>query len=82
MYRNRDGAYRAGTARPRERIHDVPTAKGVTDMEGELIVSQGRIIIQPSSKVEYDLDTLVSGIDRDNTHDEVSFGPPVGAESL
>jgi len=48
----------------------------------ELIVSQGRIIIQPSSKVEYDLDTLVSGINRDNTHDEVSFGPPVGAESL
>jgi antitoxin MazE len=51
-------------------------------MEGELIVSQGRIIIQPSSKVEYDLDTLVSGINRDNTHDEISFGPPVGAESL
>jgi antitoxin MazE len=48
----------------------------------ELIVSQGRIIIQPSSKVEYDLDTLVCSINRDNTHDEVSFGPPVGAESL
>ena len=48
----------------------------------ELIVSQGQIIIQPSSKVEYDLDTLVCGINRDNTHDEVSFGPPVGAESL
>ncbi|OQC16427.1 AbrB/MazE/SpoVT family DNA-binding domain-containing protein [Candidatus Skiveiella danica] len=48
----------------------------------ELLVSQGRIIIQPSDKVEYDLDALISGMDAENAHDEVSFGSPVGKEAL
>jgi len=48
----------------------------------DLIVSRGRIIIQPSKKVEYDIDALVSGIHAGNTHDEVSFGRPVGNEAL
>ena len=48
----------------------------------ELLVSRGRIIIQPTDKVEYDLDALVSGMDADNAHDEVSFGSPVGKEAL
>jgi antitoxin MazE len=48
----------------------------------ELLVSKGRIIIQPSDKVEYDLDALVSGMDADNAHEEVSFGAPVGKEAL
>ena len=48
----------------------------------ELLGSKGRIIIQPSDKVEYDLDALVSGMDADNAHEEVSFGAPVGKEAL
>ncbi len=48
----------------------------------ELVVSEGRIIIQPSEKVEYDLDSLVSGIHAKNLHTEVSFGAPVGKEAL
>ena len=48
----------------------------------ELVVSRGRIIIQPSEKVEYDLDALVSGITADNTHGEFGFGSPVGKEAL
>ena len=48
----------------------------------DLIVSRGRIIIQPSEKVEYDIDELVSGINAANAHDEVSFGRPVGQEAL
>jgi antitoxin MazE len=48
----------------------------------DLIVSRGRIVIQPSEKVEYDLDALVSGINADNVHDEAGFGPPVGNEAL
>ena len=48
----------------------------------ELLVSKGRIIIQPSDKVEYDLDALVSGMDADNANEEVSFGAPVGKEAL
>ena len=47
-----------------------------------LIVSRGRIIIQPSEKVEYDLDALVSGIKPRNLHKEASFGRPVGKEVL
>lgn len=48
----------------------------------ELIVSRGRIIIQPSEKVEYNLDALVNGINAENAHDEVSFGSPAGNEAL
>ncbi len=48
----------------------------------ELLVSRGRIIIQPIDKVEYDLDALVSGMDADNAHEEVSFGAPMGKEAL
>lgn len=48
----------------------------------ELRVSDGRIIIQPREKVEYDLEALVSGITPANAHDEASFGPPVGKEAL
>ena len=47
-----------------------------------LVVSRGRIIIQPSERVEYDLDTLISGINANNAHGEVSFGRPVGKEAL
>ena len=48
----------------------------------ELIVSEGRIIIQPSAKVEYALDELINGIDASNAHSEFSFGEPVGNEAL
>ena len=48
----------------------------------DLVVSRGRIIIQPSKKIEYDLDALVNGINAGNTHDEVNFGRPVGNEAL
>lgn len=48
----------------------------------QLIVSRGRIVIQPSEKVEYDLDELVNGITARNAHGEASFGRPVGKESL
>ncbi len=47
-----------------------------------LVVSRGRILIEPSEKVEYDLDALVRGISPGNTHSEVSFGKPVGQEEL
>jgi len=48
----------------------------------ELIVSKGRIIIQPSQKIEYDLDTLINGINAKNSHVEADFGSPVGKELL
>ena len=48
----------------------------------EIVVSRGRIIIQPCQKVEYDLEALVGGITAGNAHGEVSFGEPLGKESL
>ena len=48
----------------------------------ELIVSKGRIIIQPSQKIEYDLDSLVNGINTKNSHSEADFGSPMGKELL
>lgn len=48
----------------------------------DVTVTRGRIVIEPSSKLEYDLETLVNGITADNTHEEADFGPPVGKEAL
>lgn len=48
----------------------------------DLVVSRGRIVIQPSDKVEYDLDALIGGINAANVHGEVDFGAPVGREAL
>ena len=48
----------------------------------ELVVSKGRIIIQPSQKIEYDLDSLVNGINAKNSNITADFGSPVGKELL
>ena len=48
----------------------------------DLVVTRGRIIIQASDKVEYDLDALVSDMQSDNAHEEISFGPAVGREAF
>jgi len=45
----------------------------------ELHVTRGRIVIQPSEKLEYDLDVLVMGMNAKNKHDEASFGAPIFA---
>ena len=47
-----------------------------------LTVTRGRIVIEPSSRVEYDLDELLEGITASNRHDEVGTGKPVGKEVL
>ena len=48
----------------------------------ELVVSRGRIVIQPSEQVTYSLDKLLAGIITDNSHGEFSFGKPVGKEAM
>ena len=45
-------------------------------------VTRGRIVIEPLDTVEYDLEQLLSGITAKNAHSEVSFGSPVGQETL
>ena len=47
-----------------------------------LTVTRGRIVIEPSTKIDYDLDQLVGGITAKNLHKEVSLGKAVGKEAL
>lgn len=54
----------------------------VLEQKVELVVSRGRIVIQPSENVNYSLDELLAGITAANAHGEISFGPPVGKETL
>jgi len=54
----------------------------VLEQKVELVVSRGRIVIQPSENVNYSLDDLLAGITAGNEHGEVSFGPPVGKETF
>ena len=42
----------------------------------------GRIVIEAVQCKEYDLAELVKEITRENLHDEVDFGRPVGKEAL
>ena len=45
-------------------------------------ITHGRIVIEPSDKIEYDLNDLLGGITVQNSHGEVNFGKPVGKEAL
>ena len=47
-----------------------------------IVATPGRIVIEPCESVEYDLDRLLSGITRKNSHGQVNFGAPVGKEAL
>jgi len=41
----------------------------------------GRIVIEPVPRKEYTLAELLKGITRENLHEEVEFGRPVGKEA-
>jgi len=41
---------------------------------------EGRIIIEPTKKPEFNLESLLSGITQANVHVESDFGKPVGNE--
>jgi antitoxin MazE len=45
-------------------------------------VEDGRVVIEPVMTPEFALDALLSGVTRDNLHDEEDFGPPAGREAL
>ncbi len=52
------------------------------DQKVELLVSRGRIVIQPSKNITYNLDELLTGITAANAHGEVGFGKPRGKEAF
>ena len=52
------------------------------DQKVELVVTRGRIVIEPSDNVTYSLDKLLAGITDANAHGELSFGKPAGKEAF
>lgn len=60
----------------------IKDARFSLEQKVRLTVTRGRIVIEPSSRVEYDLDELLEGITASNRHAEVSLGKPVGKEVL
>lgn len=48
----------------------------------DLVVTRGRIVIQPLENVTYSLDKLLAGITDGNAHGEFSFGKSVGKEAF
>ena len=52
------------------------------DQAVEVREDNGRIVIEPVARDEYDLADLLAGITPENIHDEVDFGAPVGNEAL
>ena len=47
----------------------------------DIEITNGRIVISPHRR-EYTLDELVAQITPENRVEEISFGPPVGAELI
>lgn len=46
----------------------------------DLSVVKGRLVVSPLLQPEYTLDELLSGITKQNLHDEMDVGPPQGRE--
>ncbi len=47
-----------------------------------MTVVRGRIVIEPTETVEYDLESLVQGIKASHAHGEIDMGRPVGKEAF
>ena len=52
------------------------------DQTVEIVVSEGRLIIQPVDRFEHRLEDLVSRITPSNAHEAADFGRPAGKEVL
>jgi antitoxin MazE len=68
-----------GVRIPRELAKRAGIGVGSTIEIGE---ADDGIVIKPVGRKEYSLKELVQGITRQNRHDEVDFGRPVGKEIL
>ena len=48
----------------------------------DLVLSNGRIILEPVATEEFDLAELLAKVTPENLHHEIDFGAPVGKEAL
>jgi antitoxin MazE len=61
----------------------VMTAAGLKlDQQVDIREDDGRVIIEPLARPEYDLAELLAGITPENIHGETDFGAAVGQEQL
>ena len=69
---------------PAVRLNVAAMKAAAFDIEQHVTIkaTKGRIVIEPSEKLDFKLEDLVAGITRKNVHDEVDFGGPVGREAL
>ena len=69
---------------PALRLSAATMKEAAFDVEQRVIIKavKGRIIIEPCDNVEYKLEDLIAAISPENTHQEVSFGSPMGNEAL
>ena len=69
---------------PAVRLNLAAMKAAAFDIEQSVTIkaTRGRIVIEPSEKLDFKLEDLVAGITRQNVHDEVDFGGPVGREAL
>ena len=52
------------------------------DSQVELSLSGSKLVIEPVSKSDLNLDDLLARVTKDNIHGEVKTGPPTGREVL
>ncbi len=50
------------------------------NQEVSIQVARGRIVLEPVSNREYNLNELISGITPENSHGEINYGATVGNE--
>ncbi len=52
------------------------------DVEVDLSMEEGALVVRPARRERYDLDSLLSQVTDDNIHEAVDWGDPIGQELL
>ena len=56
------------------------TAKFALEQPVDIRAEDGRVVIEPINKKEYDIEQLIKSISTENSHSIVDFGKPEGNE--
>lgn len=56
------------------------TAKFALEQPVDVRAEDGRVVIEPVKRTEYEIEKLIKGISKENRHSPVDFGKPVGRE--
>ncbi len=56
------------------------TAKFSLEQPVDVRAEDGRVVIEPVKRNEYDIEKLIKSINKENCHSLVDFGKPVGRE--